>query len=415
MQGTDLSQTVEAVLSRLAPVRESIDRKRRWLVFAVCVVASVLSVLNLVVMVSQQDQYSLVPAIMIVGVFPAAALVIHLDPGLGDHDLRAVVGMLWLVTALAVGLNGSLAVVFVFPVLLATFLVFDLRPSVAVSIAGMAAALTLGDLGGHLPRAMLLRTAFAACFMVVVLGFAKYAFARLVHVIEEATEYLKSHIRSLSADVLGAEQRAAMMEDMAITALTALAQERDSETGDHIGRTRCYVRELALALRAAGRYVDELPDDVIDALCKVAPLHDIGKVSIPDSILRKAGRLTEDEFEIMKTHAAAGERVIERARTGMHLDSRKLRYAQEIAGGHHERWDGAGYPRGLRGQEIPLSARLMAVADAYDALVHARPYKPAWSHADATAFIRERRGSHFDPDVVDAFVRCEDQFRQIAR
>ncbi len=205
-------------------------------------------------------------------------------------------------------------------------------------------------------------------------------------------------------------------QDVTIRALASLAETRDNETGNHIRRTQNYVRALAEALRDHPRFRDQLDDRAIDLLFKSAPLHDIGKVGIPDAILLKPGKLTDDEFTIMKTHAALGRTALVKAldgeATGASIDF--LRYAMEIAVGHHEKWDGSGYPAGLKGDAIPLSARLMAVADVYDALISRRVYKPPFPHEKAVSMIAAGKGGHFDPDIVEAFLRISDVFSTIA-
>ncbi|WP_372022224.1 two-component system response regulator (plasmid) [Tistrella mobilis] len=208
----------------------------------------------------------------------------------------------------------------------------------------------------------------------------------------------------------------ALVRDLTIFSLASLAETRDNETGNHIRRTQTYVRELALALRDHPRFRAELDDATIDLLYKSAPLHDIGKVGVPDAILLKPGRLTPEEFEVMKQHAEFGRAAIAaaEARIGSGNGNSFLRYAREIAHTHHEKWDGSGYPRGLAGDAIPLSGRLMAVADVYDALICKRIYKPAYSHETAVDIITQGRGTHFDPDIVDAFLTLADRFRDIA-
>lgn len=203
-------------------------------------------------------------------------------------------------------------------------------------------------------------------------------------------------------------------QDVAILALATLAETRDNETGGHILRTQNYVRALAEHLRHHPRFRDSLSDEDIDLLHKSAPLHDIGKVGIPDRILLKPGKLTEDEWAIMKTHPDIGREALRVAEEQFGSTS-FLRHARDIAGTHHEKWDGSGYPRGLAGDAIPVSGRLMALADVYDALISKRVYKPAFSHEKARAIIVEGRGGHFDPDVVDAFLAIEDTFQAIAR
>lgn len=202
--------------------------------------------------------------------------------------------------------------------------------------------------------------------------------------------------------------------DVAIVGLSALAESRDNETGGHILRTQGYVRALAIELQQSPKYRQYLTQETVDLLYKSAPLHDIGKVGIPDAILLKPGKLSEDEFKIMKTHAQIGADSISVAEKQMGSNS-FLFIAREIALTHHEKWDGSGYPNQLQGDEIPLSGRLMALADVYDALISKRIYKPAFSHDKAKSIIIEGRDSHFDPEVVDAFLRCEQKFVSIAR
>lgn len=207
----------------------------------------------------------------------------------------------------------------------------------------------------------------------------------------------------------------AMTQDVTILALASLAETRDNETGGHIRRTQNYVRVLAEQLREP---FGLSPAD-IEMLYKSAPLHDIGKVGIPDAILLKTGRLTDEEFLIMKSHPTLGMQALAIAEQSMAeadfaTQGSFLRFAKEIAHGHHERWDGTGYPRGLAGEAIPVSARLMALADVYDALISRRVYKPPFPHARAVEMILDGRGTHFDPRVVDAFLAHEEDFRQIA-
>lgn len=200
-------------------------------------------------------------------------------------------------------------------------------------------------------------------------------------------------------------------QDATIMALAGLAELRDPETLGHLERTRDYVKMLALELRRNSAYADLLDDRSIDLLHKSIPLHDVGKIGLPDSILLKPGRLTAAEYEAMKRHTLYGGEALRRAEERLGSSS-FLRFARDIATSHHERWDGTGYPFALKGDEIPLSARLMAVADVYDALSSKRVYKDAREHEDVVRSIVEGRGSHFDPAVVDAFLRIEDSFRQ---
>jgi putative two-component system response regulator len=205
----------------------------------------------------------------------------------------------------------------------------------------------------------------------------------------------------------------ALTQDAIIEAMAGLAEYRDPETGGHIKRTRNYVRLLALKLRDAPQYKDLFTEEFLDLLYKSAPLHDIGKVGVRDDILLKPGPLTEAEFESMRRHTVFGRDAI--AAAAQHLgDNSFLRLAQEIAYTHQERWDGSGYPQGLVGEAIPVSGRLMAIADVYDALISRRVYKKPLPHAQAVAIIRDGRGIHFDPVMVDAFLEVQESFRQIA-
>lgn len=204
-------------------------------------------------------------------------------------------------------------------------------------------------------------------------------------------------------------------QDVTIHAMASLAETRDNETGNHIRRTQHYVRVLSESMVNQGLYIDELTPDNIELLYKSAPLHDIGKVGIPDNILLKPGKLTDAEFDIMKTHASLGADAISVAELELgDKENSFLRYAREIADCHHEKWNGQGYPQGLKGTDIPLSGRLMAVADVYDALISKRVYKPAFDHEKARSILLDGRNQHFDPDVIDAFLRAEEQFKQIA-
>ena len=204
------------------------------------------------------------------------------------------------------------------------------------------------------------------------------------------------------------------VQDVTIMAMASLAETRDNETGMHIHRTQNYVRALATHLAADPRYAAELTEEAIDQLFKSAPLHDIGKVGISDGILLKPGRLSPHEFELMKDHVVIGDQIIASAEGMLDTPSSFLRYAREIARHHHENWDGSGYPDGLAGEAIPLAARLMAVADVYDALISKRCYKEPFSHEQACGFILENAGRKFDPVITEAFRQLSDQFQRIA-
>ena len=215
-------------------------------------------------------------------------------------------------------------------------------------------------------------------------------------------------------ELLEQKQEVITAQGAVITAFCSLAEARDNETGNHIRRTQRYVEALARQLMHPPRFAPELDEETIRLLFRSAPLHDIGKVAIPDAILLKPGALTEEEWSIMRRHAEYGHAAIMEA--GRHLGDKAgfLRQASEIAWCHHEKWDGSGYPRGLAGEAIPLSARLMAVADVYDALISKRVYKAAYPREQAARIIREGSGQHFDPDVVAAFAEIEQEFWDIA-
>lgn len=210
------------------------------------------------------------------------------------------------------------------------------------------------------------------------------------------------------------QDEVAVTRDVAIVSLSALAESRDNETGAHILRTQEYVKALAIELSAHPKHSTLLSPSYIDLLYKSAPLHDIGKVGVPDDVLLKPGKLTDEEFDIMKSHPVIGAEALSIAEQQLGSSS-FLRVAKEISLTHHEKWDGSGYPKGLAKDDIPLSGRLMALADVYDALISKRVYKPAFSHDKAKAIIVEGRGQHFDPEVVDAFLAVEQQFIDIAK
>lgn len=227
-------------------------------------------------------------------------------------------------------------------------------------------------------------------------------------------DFLRDKSAFLEAEVARRTREVLAVQDVTIHALASLAETRDNETGNHIRRTQHYVRMLAQHLSSQPRFAAKLTDNYILGLFKSAPLHDIGKVGIPDSILLKPGKLTEAEFEIMKTHTTLGRDALERAEKELGTSVEFLSIAKEIAHSHQEKYDGSGYPQGLAGDAIPLAARLMAVADVYDALISRRVYKEPFSHEKSVEIMRLGRGTHFDPDVFDAFLVLQDAFQQIA-
>ena len=227
-------------------------------------------------------------------------------------------------------------------------------------------------------------------------------------------DFLRDQNHYLESEVERRVQEVAALQDVTIHAMASLAETRDSETGNHIRRTSHYVKALAGQVRHLPRFRDFLTDKNIELLFKTAPLHDIGKVGIPDHILLKPGRFEPHEMAIMKTHTTLGRDAILAAERELGIEVDFLKYAKEIAYSHHEKWDGTGYPQGLAGEQIPISARLMALADVYDALISCRIYKDGMRHEDAVSIIAQGRGTHFDADIVDAFLRIQDQFQAIS-
>jgi len=229
-----------------------------------------------------------------------------------------------------------------------------------------------------------------------------------------AADFLRDKNSFLEEEVARRTREVAAIQDVTIQAMASMAETRDNETGNHIRRTQHYVKLLAEHLREHPRFADVLTDAYISTLFKSAPLHDIGKIGIPDRILLKPGKFTPDEFEIMKTHCKLGRDAIQQAEDRLGMKVEFLTIAKEIAYGHQEKWNGSGYPEGLSGDDIPVSARLMAVADVYDALISRRVYKEGMPHAKAEQIMIDGRGSHFDPDILDAFIACADKFRAVA-
>jgi len=231
--------------------------------------------------------------------------------------------------------------------------------------------------------------------------------------LKAARDHIVSQNEILEQRVQERTRELALTQDLTILSLASLAETRDNETGNHIRRTQSYVRILADHLLETGVYADQLSPEINALLEKSAPLHDIGKVGVPDAVLLKPGKLDEAEFEIIKTHPYLGMAALQGAEDMLGTTS-FLRFAKEIVYSHHEKWDGSGYPQGLSGFDIPLSARLMAAADVYDALISKRVYKPPFSHEEAIELIVEGKGKHFDPAIVDAVVVVAGRFRETA-
>lgn len=242
---------------------------------------------------------------------------------------------------------------------------------------------------------------------------------------KRAKDWLKDQNAFLEAEVARRMHDNELTQNASLHALAILAETRDTDTGNHLYRTQAYVQIMAEAMRGYPRYRATLTEEQLKLIVRAAPLHDIGKVGIPDHILRKPGRFTPDEFEIMKTHSRIGSDSIaaamQRVRDADHSiypnDGTPLAFlevARQIARSHHERWDGNGYPDRLQGEAIPLAARIMAVADVFDALTSKRVYKDSQAPDEAVSIIAGERGQHFDPDLVDVFVALHAEFADIA-
>ena len=232
--------------------------------------------------------------------------------------------------------------------------------------------------------------------------------------LHDRNTYLEQEVARRTEEAMRRTEELRISQEVTMVALASLAETRDNETGNHILRTQHYMLALAKHMSTHERFSHALSTEVVDRLFKAAPLHDIGKVGIPDRILLKPGRLDADEFEIMKTHTTLGRDAIENAQQRVGVSVPLLETAKEIALSHQEKWDGSGYPEGLSGEAIPVSARLMAVADVYDALISPRIYKKGMTHAQASEIIVAGRGQHFDPDITDAFILLQAEFESIA-
>lgn len=223
---------------------------------------------------------------------------------------------------------------------------------------------------------------------------------------------LLEYKNELEQKVIQRTEQVVLTQQVTVFALAKLAESRDNETGDHLERMRSYARELAEEVIGIDKYRNDYGKSYVNEIYQSTPLHDIGKVGIPDRILLKPGKLTEEEFEIMRRHTLIGGETLKAADVEAGRDS-FLAMGRDIAFYHHEKWDGSGYPFQLAGESIPLCARIAALADVYDALSSRRPYKEPFTHEKSRAIILDGRGSHFDPDIVDAFLAREQRFLSI--
>lgn len=307
---------------------------------------------------------------------------------------------------------------FLFPIGIGSVLIWPLMrfPQILVGSITLIVFITLVQLApeGHIPAGYL---SYAQLDHFALLNYSLSFITTFIVVFSMVlvTEQFQKLLEDLR---IKASLKAMNREEQMLASLNALALARDNETGNHIVRTQYYVKILADRLMANGHYLDELNPRVVNLLFKAAPLHDIGKIGIPDEVLLKPGPLTEDEWKVMKTHTSIGESVLLSAELQSSQDEGGVEdvvmLGVQIAGCHHEKWDGTGYPRGLAGRSIPLSARIMALADMYDALISERVYKEKWSHDQAVDEIRSKSGTHFDPLLVEAFHEERDKFLSIS-
>lgn len=221
-------------------------------------------------------------------------------------------------------------------------------------------------------------------------------------------ENLEQEIEQKNLSITQHNEKMLSLQDNIIIGMANLIESRDGDTGEHIKRTSFYVNRLARALKEKGMYTDILTDSYIELLTKAAPMHDIGKIIVPDHILQKPGRLTAEEFETIKQHSAAGGRIV-REVLGSIEETDYIEIASDMAAYHHEKWNGSGYSEGLSQEDIPLSARIMAIADVFDALVSKRCYKSAMPVEEAFAEIERSTGTHFDPQLVTVFFELKDE------
>lgn len=229
--------------------------------------------------------------------------------------------------------------------------------------------------------------------------------------LKKVKDYLANQNEILDQRVKEKTKEIQQIQKATLQSLSSLVEYRDPETGGHILRTQEYVRYLGETVLAKGVYAEELTENKLKVLIDVTPLHDIGKVSVPDHILLKPGKLNDEEYEEMKRHVVYGEQAMTKARQ-FYDDGIFFQAASEVISGHHEKWDGSGYPYGKKETEIPIAGRLMAIADVYDALISRRVYKDPMPHYKAVTIIKEDRGSHFDPVLVDLFMETQEDFRQ---
>lgn len=243
-----------------------------------------------------------------------------------------------------------------------------------------------------------------------IIGFGVIIFSIIISIIytHKVLKELEEKNKFFQSKSEANEMRILEIQNKTIMGIADLVESRSGETGQHVKRTSHLVNMILLQAKKKGKWSEILTDEYIDYVTRAAPMHDLGKIVIPDAILNKPGKFTPEEFEIMKTHASAGGKIVYDIIGGV-ADKAYVDIASDIASYHHEKWNGKGYPNGKMGKEIPLCARIMAVADVFDALIAERCYKKPMSYEDAFALIERESGEHFDPDVVELFMELKDK------
>lgn len=263
------------------------------------------------------------------------------------------------------------------------------------------------DMDQYLERSKAIGIICMICIAAATLICLVYC-VRITANLDKYKDNLEKEVKDQTEELRKHNEKMLSIQNNTILGMANLIENRDGDTGEHIKRTSYYVEVLANAAKNAGYYRDILTDDYIELLVKAAPMHDIGKIAVPDNILKKPGKLTDKEYEEMKKHAESGGRIVREVLENIE-ESEYVDIAAAVASGHHEKWDGTGYPEGLSGEDIPICARIMAIADVYDALVSDRCYKKAMSEEEAFKIIEESAGTHFDPELARLFLASKEQ------
>ena len=248
--------------------------------------------------------------------------------------------------------------------------------------------------------------------LVTVVLVVLYWCVSMTSKLEQYKRNLETELDKKNTEILEHNRKIIAMQDNTVIGMANLIENRDGDTGEHIKRTSAYVELIAREAAKEGRYSYILSENYIELLVKAAPMHDVGKIVVPDKILQKPGKLTDEEFEVMKTHATEGGRIVRDVLEGVE-EKEYIQIAADVATYHHEKWNGKGYPKGLTEENIPLAARIMAIADVFDALVSKRCYKEAFSFEEAMSIIEKDAGAHFDPILTRVFLKNRDKIEKI--